>query len=101
MEAFVLSGRGGDVALLLMALEFAWLAARWARTGRGQPPLDLAVNLAAGAFLALALRLALADAPWQAVTLSLLAALGAHVADLRRRDRHWSARTEGAAARRG
>lgn len=92
MEAFVTSGRIVDLALAVIVLEFAALTWRWARTGRGQPPLDLALNLAAGGFIALALKLVIVGAAWQAVALSLLAALGAHIADLTRRDRAWRAR---------
>ncbi|MEO1328410.1 MAG: hypothetical protein AAFW46_01985 [Pseudomonadota bacterium] len=84
---FVTSGRIVDLALAVILLEFLWLSARWVRTGRGQPPLDLALNLAAGGCIALALRLWIAEAGWTWVALSLLAALAAHWADLARRDR--------------
>jgi hypothetical protein len=79
------SGRLLDAILLLIVLEAVVLGWWHSRTGRGIAPLDLCLNLAAGALLLLALRAALsagvaaAAAPW------LAAALVAHVADLARR----------------
>lgn len=79
------SGRLLDAILLLIVVEAVVLGLWHARTGRGIAPLDLCLNLAAGALLLLAMRAALvsgnaaAAAPW------LAAALVAHLADLARR----------------
>ena len=61
------------------------IAAWHRRSGLGIAPRDLLPNLLAGAFLVLALGLALAAAWWGWIALSLLGALLAHLADLRRR----------------
>ena len=82
MAELFASGRVVDLILGLMLLEGLALAALWAWGGRGVPPLALWANLAAGATMLLALRLALTGASWVWVWLSLLVALLAHVADL-------------------
>jgi hypothetical protein len=79
------SGRLLDAILVLIVVEAVVLGLWYSRTGRGIAPLDLCLNLAAGALLLLAMRAALvsgnaaAAAPW------LAASLVAHVADLARR----------------
>lgn len=92
MATLFSSGRIVDVVLALMLVELAalWIAGR--RGLAGFRLLGLVFNGAAGAGLLLALRASLRGAPWQAISLWLLAALGFHLADLslrvswRRRD---------------
>ena len=84
----VASGRLVDAILVLVALEALLLALWHRRTGRGVPFVDLAPNLAAGAFLLLTARAALVDAHWPWIAASLLLALLAHLLDLARRWRH-------------
>jgi hypothetical protein len=79
------TGRVVDLILALMALEGVFLVAYRRRTGRGIVAGDLLSNLLAGAGLLLAVRGALAGAGWIWIAACLLAALLAHVADLRRR----------------
>jgi hypothetical protein len=79
------SGRIVDLILALMAAEAVVLAVHYRRTGRGVPLPDLAVNLAAGAGLLLALRAALTGAGWAWTAGWLTLALAAHLADLARR----------------
>lgn len=79
------SGRVVDLILGMMALEGALVLAYRARTGRGLPATDLALNLMAGACLLLALRGALVGAGWGWIALCLAAALPVHLADLVRR----------------
>lgn len=74
-----------DCILAGMAAEAIVLALLYIRRRRGVPPGALLPTLAAGAMLLLAMRLALAGAWWGWVSLSLLAALAGHVADLRQR----------------
>jgi hypothetical protein len=81
------SGRIVDLILAFIAVEAAMLAAWRARTGRGLALADIAANLLAGAFLLLAMRMALAGAAWFWIAACLLASLAAHVGDLRRRMR--------------
>jgi hypothetical protein len=79
------SGRIVDLILALMAAEAVVLAVHYRRTGRGVALPDLAVNLAAGAGLLLALRAALTGAGWTWTAGWLALALAAHLADLARR----------------
>lgn len=76
--AFVLSGRAIDVALGFILLE--WVVLRFFVGKR--PGGRLALVLAPGAFLMLAVRSALMDAP-AALAACLLLALAAHIVDLR------------------
>jgi hypothetical protein len=77
MAAWFANGRIIDVILLATALEAAFLL--WRRRA------DLLLTLLSGLGVMLALRLALAGADWEWLGLALLAALAAHLADLRRR----------------
>jgi hypothetical protein len=91
MLEFVLGPRGVDLIVAGAALEAGAILSWRAATGRGPAPLVLLSNFLAGGFLLLALRSALSDqsSPWIAVC--LLAALVAHLADLRLR---WRGRTQ-------
>lgn len=82
MESLFASGRIIDPILILVLLEavLLWL---WHRvTGTGPEPKAVLPFLAAGFMLLLALRAALAQAPWPLVALPLSASLFAHLADL-------------------
>jgi hypothetical protein len=79
------SGRIVDLVLGLVLLEGLLLLAIRHRTGEGVAPAELVAFLLAGAFLMLALRAALTGAAWGWVALWLLAALVAHLSDLRLR----------------
>ncbi|MBZ8139111.1 hypothetical protein CLD22_04240 [Rubrivivax gelatinosus] len=74
-----------DLVIAVTLLEAAVLAVFHARTGRGLAPRDFAANLCAGLALMLAVRAALAGAPWTWVAAGLAAAGVAHLLDLRRR----------------
>lgn len=82
MAEYFTTGRAVDGILALMLLEAAVLLIIGRTSRRGLPPLQLMVNLGAGAALLLALRAALLGAPWQHISLWLIAALIAHVIDL-------------------
>jgi hypothetical protein len=86
---FIATGRIVDLIAGLMLLEMGVLTiVRW-RIRRGVPPTELAVALAAGMALLLALRAALRGLSWQQVSMWLIVALVAHVAYLKLR---WVAR---------
>ena len=85
MRELFAGGRIVELILALMALEELALGLYHRRTGRGIAPLDLVLNLAAGALLLLALRAALVDSDPLAPAPYLAASLFAHVADLARR----------------
>jgi hypothetical protein len=74
-----------DLVLAMTALECLGLLAYTACTGRGIRAHDLIPNLLAGACLILALRLAASGATWTIVGPCMLAALAAHLVDLKRR----------------
>lgn len=84
VASWLSSGRLVDVVLGGMLIEALVLMQLRRVTGHGIGPLDLCVNLAAGAALMLAVRAALTGAI-ASVALWLCVALGAHVADLTRR----------------
>jgi hypothetical protein len=86
------NGRIVDLILALVVLEALLLSMLWVRTSRGLPPVPLIANLAAGAFLLLALRAALTDGGPMAVGGFLMLALPAHLADLALR---WRSRARG------
>jgi hypothetical protein len=71
-----------ELIIGLMLIEMMVLAVIHRKTGRGVPPPELGVSLAAGIALLLALRDALAGSPWQHAAMWLLLALFAHVAYL-------------------
>ena len=85
MSAFFTSGQVVDLALALVVLEAFGLALYRHRTGRGPLPSHLAGFLIAGVLLMLALRAALVDAGWGWIAAYLVAALIAHIVDLRQR----------------
>ncbi len=85
MSGFFADGTVVDLILVFMLLEGIVLAVYRRRTGRGIAFVDLVAMLLAGAFLLLALRAALAGAPWSRIAIWLLAALVAHLVDLARR----------------
>jgi len=74
-----------DLILLAIVAEAIALIAYRSRTGRGILPIDLLINLLAGAFLLMALRSALVSLSWKWTAAWLAAALTAHVADLTQR----------------
>ncbi len=79
------SGRIVDGVVALMFLELMVLTLVRKKTHRGVPMPSLLTNLAAGAALLMSLRAALVDDRWQVVALWLIAALIAHVLDLKMR----------------
>jgi len=85
MAALFASGRIVDVVLALTVLEACAVVGWHHRTGRGVAPADFLGNLLSGMCLLVALRVGLAGAWWGWIALALLAALAAHLADLRRR----------------
>jgi hypothetical protein len=85
MRELFASGRVVELILGFMLVEAVVLGIYHRRSGRGVRPLDLAINLAAGALLLLALRAALVDPDPLAPAPYLAVALLAHLADLARR----------------
>ena len=85
MAALFASGRIVDLILVLTAFEGMVLAWWHRRTGRGPPATALLGNILAGAFLLIALRVALTGGWGGWIALALLAGLLAHVFDLSRR----------------
>jgi hypothetical protein len=81
------TGRIVDLILALMLAETVVLAGYHYATGRGISLLSLLANMAAGAFLLLAVRAALTAAPWGAVAAALGSAFAMHALDMRSR---WS-----------
>jgi hypothetical protein len=76
------TGRIVDLILALMVLEATALWVLRRLSGRGPPLARWVPTLLAGAFLLLALRLAMIQAAWQGIATALLLALLAHIADL-------------------
>jgi hypothetical protein len=83
MFDFVLGPGAVDLILAGVALEAGAVLSWRAVSRRGPPPLALLSNLLAGAFLLLALRNALNGNSGAWIAVCLLAALGAHLADMR------------------
>jgi hypothetical protein len=79
------TGRIVDAVVVLMLLELIILTWVRKKTHGGVPMPALLTNLAAGAALLMSLRAALVDDRWQVVALWLIAALIAHVLDLKMR----------------
>lgn len=73
------TGRIVDLIVALMLLELGVLIVVRARTRRGIHPIELAVSLAAGMALLLALRSALVGFSWQHTAMWLVLALMAHL----------------------
>ncbi len=76
------SGRIIDLILVLIAVEVLGLVALRRALGRGPTIRRLGGTILSGVFLMLAVRTALADAPWTWTAACLIGALGAHVTDL-------------------
>ncbi len=85
MSALFASGRIVDFILLLTVAEALVLLWYRRRAGRGPAAADFISSLIAGAALLVTVRLALTGSWWGWMALSLLAALAAHLDDLRRR----------------
>ena len=82
MAAYLDSGRLIDGIIALVTLEALLLAALRVFFGWGPASMSSIANCMAGAGLLLALRAAMADAPFPVIGACLLAALIAHLADL-------------------
>jgi len=82
MEALFTSGRIADIALGVMAVEAVILYALTAYQGYAEQYRALLANLAAGASLVIAVRLALVGADWQWIAAALAMSLLAHSLDL-------------------
>lgn len=82
--AFFSSGHVVDLILIVITLEAIWLLRRReARTTRRI--IDVALALAPGVCLLLALRAALVGADWPWIALALAASFPVHLLDLQRR----------------
>lgn len=90
MDTVFAHGRIADFLAAIMLVEALILACTHAITGRGLPPSRLIPMLCAGAFLVLALRAALTDAPLVLVIAAVACAGIAHAFDLtlRLKDRY-------------
>jgi hypothetical protein len=82
MAAYLVNGRLIDGIIALLAFEALALAAVRAFLGRGPSVVSSIANCTAGGALFLALRSAMADAPFAVIGGCLLVALAAHVVDL-------------------
>ncbi|MFD2184423.1 hypothetical protein [Rhodoplanes azumiensis] len=82
MAELFASGRMIDLILALVVVEAVALAVLHRITGRLPPLSRLLPNLAAGAFLLVAVRAALVGADWIWIAACLVAALMAHIADI-------------------
>jgi len=82
MESLFASGRIADIALVVMAAEAVILYVVIALRGDAIRYRALVANLAAGACLVIAVRLALVGANWQWIAIALAASLLAHSTDL-------------------
>ena len=85
MTGFFGSAHLVDLILAIVAAEMLAIALYWQRSRRGIAPRQLLPNLLAGAFLLLALRLALSGCSWPWYAACLAASGVANVADLRQR----------------
>ncbi len=81
----IATGRAVDGILALMLIESIALILIGRKLRRAIPASQVLVSLGAGAALLLALRAALLGFAWQWISLWLLAALVAHILDLRYR----------------
>lgn len=87
MAEFFGSPHIADLILAVLVAEGLFLVLRHARSGRPPSPRSFLPFLAAGACLTLALRSALAEAPWPWLAVALVGAGVAHLADLSMRGR--------------
>jgi hypothetical protein len=85
MTAFFESAHLVDLTLAIVAAELLAIALYWRLSRRGIAPRQLLPNLLAGAFLLLALRLALSGYSWPWYAACLAASGVANIADLRQR----------------
>ena len=85
MAEFFESGHLIDLILVLVLAEIIALAIYWRWGGKGIALANFLPNAAAGAFLLLALRVALTGYGWHAACLCLAAAGVAHIIDVSRR----------------
>jgi len=83
LGAFVMSGRVIDVVLVVIAIEAALLAYFRIRHRLGSPVVRMCANLASGASLMIAIRLALTDAHWGLIMLCLMVSFIAHLTDIK------------------
>jgi putative Ca2+/H+ antiporter (TMEM165/GDT1 family) len=84
LETLVRTGLVADIAIGVMLAEGLLLLLFWWQSGRSIP-MQVVLNLAAGLFLLLALRVALEHGSALNICLFLSAALVAHVADFQSR----------------
>lgn len=92
MGSLFANGRIVDCILGFMVIEAMVLILVRKRVGPRLQPLELLVNIGAGAALLLALRAALVGSPWPLIAAWLLFALGFHAAELALR---WTAHRSG------
>jgi hypothetical protein len=85
MTEFFGSAHLVDLILAIVAAEMLAIALYWQLARRGIAPRQLLPNLLAGAFLLLALRLALSGYSWPCYAACLAASGVANVVDLRQR----------------
>jgi hypothetical protein len=85
VEQLFASGHVVDIILALMLAEYLGLRLYLARTGHAISSLGLATFLLSGAFLVLALRVALTGGGWMGIAVFLIAAFIVHLIDLRAR----------------
>jgi hypothetical protein len=85
MEQLFASGRIIDLILLIMLAEYLTLRLYLGRGARGSALSSIALYLLSGAFLLLALRMALTGGSWIWIACCLAAAGAWHALDLRRR----------------
>ncbi|GAB4353552.1 MAG: hypothetical protein Kow00114_02760 [Kiloniellaceae bacterium] len=85
MEELFHSGRVVDLVLAFVLVEAAVVFLHYRPSGRGLAPGAMIALLLPGVCLLLALRAAITGADWPSLAFWLLAALLAHLVDLRRR----------------
>jgi hypothetical protein len=85
MNTLFAGGHIVDIVLMFTLIEWILLARRYITTQKGLAPVPLALALLPGVCLMLAVRCALLQTWWGWTALCLLAALPAHLADLKLR----------------
>ena len=88
MQAWVVGGGLIDTIIAITLLEVATLLAYHRKTKRGLKPRDYLLNVASGLCLMLALRCTLSGVTWYFVSVWLMAAGLAHIADIAVRLQH-------------